>query len=95
MSLTRRDIERWREEVDDDPGFNHDVFIRRDKLEVFLDRLDALERVREALELICYSNATIGTRTYEQFPTWFKARLQDGNEALSSCPALEDGEETK
>lgn len=48
-------------------------------------------RYREALELLCYSNAgTIGTKTNAELPEWPRARFKEANLALNA-PATGEG----
>ncbi len=41
--FTDKDILRLKEEVEEDPGINHDVSMRRDRMEALLARLAAAE----------------------------------------------------
>lgn len=45
MPFTDEDLKRLKEQVEEDPGINHDVFLRRDRLDAVLARLEAAEAV--------------------------------------------------
>lgn len=77
--ISRKDIERikWNAE--------NEVLINPSDGQLLLDRLSALEKVREAAASFSYVTGPESRADWE----W------NLREALSQCPPLEDGEESK
>lgn len=45
MTFSDEDLKRLKEETEEDSGVNHDMYLRRDKFEALIKRLDAAEEV--------------------------------------------------